>query len=282
MRDLDLFEFSDYRAFLIAHAQDMKTTHTRWSFGSWARRLNLKATSSLTKIIQGERNPGPEMTDKFIQYFRFNDSQSQYFRDLVRLHKLKNDPRLSLMLIEKIQKRYSNTRFKVLDDKTFLSISNWYYYSLREMVRTDFFLEDPKWISQVHQFKVTPQDARKALDDMLTLGLLKRNEHGELEVTSDCVSSGDNDFATEGVNRYHEQSLRNATEAIRSVPLSDREFGGMVIAVSSERITEAKHFVRDVRRKFAELFDDPNGDRIYQFQLQMFPLTKKIEMRECV
>lgn len=103
---VNIFSFNDYRSFLLAYAHVMKEKNPRWSFGAWARRLELKTTSSLTKILQGDRNPGAEITDKFVKYFRFSEQETEYFRDLIRLEKIKHDGRLVSLLVEKMKKEY--------------------------------------------------------------------------------------------------------------------------------------------------------------------------------
>src|SRR5438445_13499088 len=88
-------KFMDYRAFLHAQVEEIKKNNSRWSFGSWSRALGISTKSSLIKILQGKRNPGPKITDALISYFDFSKSDAQYFRDLVHLAKLKQNDRIS-------------------------------------------------------------------------------------------------------------------------------------------------------------------------------------------
>lgn len=103
---VDIKKFTDYRTFLVAHVQEMKAKKKAWSYGIWARSLGLKDPSSVTKIIQGQRDPGPEITERLVLYFQFSEKQSQYFRDLIRLEKIRDDARLSVLLMEKMGKEH--------------------------------------------------------------------------------------------------------------------------------------------------------------------------------
>ena len=49
----DVIRYSDYRAFLLDFAQWKKAKTPNWSYGIWAKRLGLKTTSSITKVLQG-------------------------------------------------------------------------------------------------------------------------------------------------------------------------------------------------------------------------------------
>lgn len=83
-----VLKFSDYRAFLVAHVQSRKKKNGRWSYGTWARQMRLKSTSSLTKILQGARNPGETVTSQLIRYFGFTEKETEHFRDLISLDKM--------------------------------------------------------------------------------------------------------------------------------------------------------------------------------------------------
>lgn len=272
--DLQIQKFSDYRTFLQAHVQHMKRHKAQWSYGAWSKSLGLKTTSSITKIIQGQREPGPDVTEKMIRYFRFNEKQAQYFRDLIRLQKIKNDPRLSVLLMEKIGKDFPNSSLRLMDDKSFLIISNWYYLALRELCRMTGFSEDPEWISQQFIFKVTAREISSALRVLIDMGMLKRDSKNRLQIVEGRLDTN-NDIASEGIKRYHEQMLDHAKSALRRVSIEDREITSTSLLMSSKQMATAKELIREFKQKFERLMENESGDQVYQIQIQLFPLTNK-------
>ncbi len=272
MKPSELKTFTDYRAFLIAHVQDCKRRKPDWTFGIFARQLGLKDPSSITKIIQGQREPGDAITGKLIHYFSFSPKDAQYFKDLIRLRKIKDDPRMTVMLLEKMGKDHPNATFRLLDDKSFQVISNWYCIAIREMVKLDQFVADPAWISKMLQFKVTPTEASKAIDLLVNVGLLERVE-GKLLVREGRFHTS-NDLSSEAIKRYHESMLDNAKEAIRKFNVDEREFSAASLTMSSSRIGEAKELIREFKSRFAKLLEEDKGDITSQIQIQFFPLTK--------
>jgi len=269
-----IHQLTDYRSFLIAHAEDKKNLNPHWTYGSWAQQLGLKTTSSITKIIKGEREPGSEVTQKLISYFKFNSGQAQYFEDLVRLHKIKKDPRLSVLLMEKMAKDHPNGSIRILDNKTFSIISHWYYLTIREMVRLDQFFEDPKWISKKLHFKVAPKDIKYATKVLLEVGLLKRDKNGALNISQEGRIKTSDDIASEAIKRYHEQMLENAKHVLRNTDVNKREYSSATLALKTSNLSQAKEFVREFKNKFSKTFEEEKGDSVYQIQIQLFPLTK--------
>jgi uncharacterized protein (TIGR02147 family) len=81
------------------------------------KKLGFKATTSLTMIINGQRHPGQDTINTFIQYFKFDEKQSEYFADLVRFEKLKTDPRLYDLILKELKRRSLKNRHKAIELK---------------------------------------------------------------------------------------------------------------------------------------------------------------------
>lgn len=272
---INVCQFIDYRTYLAAYSQEMKQRKPHWSYGAWARSLGLKSTSSITKIIQGKREPGPRITDRLVDYFAFNDKQARYFRNLVQLRKVHQDPRVSAMLIERMEKEHPDPSLRILDNQQFLAISNWYYLAVRELCRSRFFQNDPDWISKQFLFKTASRDVKRALQVLQQLGLLKKDKANRLCLAEGRVDTA-NDVASEGIKQYHEQVLEHAKTAVRTVPVDEREITSTTLMMSSENLTMAKELIREFKEKFERLLEEDDGDRLYQLQIQLFPMTKTL------
>ena len=273
MTDLNIKQFTDYRVFLLAHVQDCRRRNTRWSYGVFAKQLRLKDPSSITKIIQGQRQPGDIVTGELIRYFKFSTREAQYFQDLVRLQKIKSDSRLAVLLLEKMGKDHPDGSLKILDDKSFQLISNWYCTAIREMVNLNEFFEDPNWISKKLHFKVTPTEATRAIELLIQVNLLKRDSKGKLVIEQGRFHTS-NDISSEAIKRYHEAMLDIAKSAVRKFETHEREFTATSLTMRADRIPEAKELIREFKSRFAKLLEESRGDVTTQIQIQFFPLTK--------
>ncbi|MGE3610243.1 MAG: DUF4423 domain-containing protein [Bacteriovoracaceae bacterium] len=272
---LDIKTFTDYRAFLKTYAYEAKKRNGQWTLGVWANQLQLKDTSSLTKIINGQRHPGREITKKLCTFFKFNNRDSLYFNDLVTLYKNQNNPRLCVALLEKMGKKFPNSDLAIIDTRSFEFFSLWYALPLREMVRLPWFREDYEWLASQFEFKVTSLEIKKAIELMLSLGLLKR-ESEKLQIAHGRVTSTF-DQKNEGLKLYHEKNLDNAKISLREHDLMMREFIACCLAFNSENMPKAKELIREFKDKFEELMEENNGAQIYQLQIQFFALTKARE-----
>jgi len=269
----NLFEFSDYRAYLNAHYQMAKRRNQRWSYGAWAKQLRLQSTSSLTKVLHGQRQAGSELASKFIRYFEFNHKEAAYFEDLVSLAKLKHDPRLSVLLMEKMEREHPDGAIRILSDDEFKLISEWYPYAIRQLVKRKRFVESPNWIAQQFRFHLSPTEAVNALSLLLRLGLLKRDAKGRLRHAVSKVDTS-SDVASEALKRHYEQLFAQTTQAIRTVPVLERELTATTFLMKSEDLPRAKEYIRKLREDFVRQFESEEGDGVFRVQLQLLPLTK--------
>ena len=271
---LNIKHYGDYRDYLSAYFTLKKASNPSFSYGQWSKRLGLKGTSSLTKVIQGEREPGPVITEKIGKYFDFDATEMSYFSDLIRLSKLKDDPRLRMMVMEKMGREFPDAKLKVIDDKSSQIISDWFCLTIREMVRLQDFQEDLSWIQKRLLFPVEVPDIELAIKNLLHQGFIKRDRSGTL-VTSAGLLHTTNDVSSKAIKQYHSQMLDNAKLALKDVDVSLREFSAETLTISTQKIPVAKELIRDFKAKFARLLEEQSGDETYQLQIQFFPLTKE-------
>lgn len=267
--------FTDYRNFLLCFNESQKKKNPNWSYGVWSQKLGLKDTSSLTKIVNGQRNPGSNTISSFSKYFKFNKKEKEYFEDLIRLQKSANDPRLSVILLKNMEKKFPNSQVRILDLKSFSVISHWYGLAIREMVRLSDFQEDPKWISSILNFKVTPTQVQKMLDTLLELKLIVRNENNRLVISSEGRIHTENDIASEALKRYHEQNLENASLALRTIDVKEREFLTSCFNMKKSNVLKAKELIREFKNNFVQLLEEEQANdlELFQLQMQFYPLT---------
>lgn len=275
MTSTELFTYLDYRDFLRKHIEEKKKASSAWSIAVWSRSLGLSSTSSLTKILNGEREPGDKITHSLVSYFKFNYKEETYFKDLIRLSKIKSDPRLKSVLIKQMDKLSPSEMIRLLDDKTFSIIKDWYCLAIREMLRLKDFQEDPKWISKRLAFSLSEDQIKKTLNILEQQGLICRDSDGKLSVGEGSLQTG-NDKVSEAIQSYHTQMLENAKLALTTQHILEREFNAETITINQSRIPEAKELIRKFKSDFARMFEETEGDQTYQMQIQFFSLTKEI------
>lgn len=267
-----LFEYTDYRVFLKDYYNHRKQAHPQWGLGSWATQLKVRSKSTLAMILNGQRHPGPKLVESMVEYFQFSKEQRSYFCDLVNLRKNDGNEAVHFLLKERLAQSRQTKQFESLDLDAFSLISNWFYPAIRELSLLPDFRPDPDWIAHQLYGKVTPREVKFALSVLKRLGLIQRNENSP---PPEHLNIADKDIAHEAVKRFHEHSLRLASEQIRATGPEEREFFSSTFAIRQEDMPEAKRLLRELANKFADVVENQSGDRIYQMEIAFFPVTRK-------
>ncbi|OFZ27113.1 MAG: hypothetical protein A2381_10675 [Bdellovibrionales bacterium RIFOXYB1_FULL_37_110] len=271
-----IYDYIDYKQFLSDHFQSKKVSRADYSYGIWAKNLNLKTTASLTMIVNGDRHPGPKLQKHIVSYFKFNKEEADYFADLVQLKKSESkDIALHLGLLRKIKSRNS-IKCHLLSEEVFSRICSWYYFALREMINLENFQNDPEWITNKLLFQVKTEDIEKAIKDLKALGLIREDKDGKLKNCTDGLNTYD-EIPSKSIRQFHKQMLKNAETALDKIDVDKRYVSALTIPVNSKKLAELKKYVQKVENEILEMFTDKHPDSIYQINLQFFPLTKSEE-----
>ncbi|MGI4991617.1 TIGR02147 family protein [Halobacteriovorax sp. GFR7] len=270
---VNIYDYIDYKEYLQDFFKFKQESRADFSFGMWSRQLGLKTTASLTMIVNGDRHPGKQIVEKFHKYFDYEQEQVDYFSDLIQLKKSEGkDIALHLALLRKIKAK-NNVKFNLLSEEVFSRICKWYYFAIREMILLKDFKSDPEWITNKLVFDVNLSDVEQAIEELLELGLIKRNSQGELENCTDGLNTYD-EMPSQSIQNFHHQMLDNAHKAINEIEVDKRYVSALTIPVNSKNLNKLKQFVRKVEDEILEMFVEDNPDCVYQMNLQFFPLTK--------
>ncbi len=278
---LRVTEFTDYRAFLKAYYADARLKNPRFSYGAWSKKLNTKDTSTLTKIIKGQRDPGPRLTEQFITYFKFSESEAKYFRSMVQLEKLQEESSLRLEILDTLGRSPKTTGTKTIDAADFASISEWYSFAIRQMTKLRAFQPSARWIAKHLRFGVSEEQAQDMLNNLVRFGFLSVCKIRNTLTVGDPITTP-SDAPNSYIKKFHLQMLNNAAKSINEVPVERREFTSLTLAFNSSHLTEAKKLIRKFQADFDLLMGEKTpqeNDSVYQFQIQFFPLTQNDPQR---
>lgn len=268
----DIFGYLDYRAFLRDYYAAGKEHSASFSYRYFARKAGLSSPSFLRHVMRGERNLG-DTVDNFTKAIGFDDEEAEFFRLLVDFNQAETDAEKN-RAFEKVaaSRRFRNARR--IDRGMFEYLSHWYYPAIREMAARPDFREDPAWIADQLMPRISEDEAAAALDDLLDLGLLERDDDGRI-VRGDPSLTTEHEVRSLAIANYHRQMLERAGESIETVPREARDLAAMTVCISRESITELKRRVHEFREILFEYCDrDKDPEVVFQINTQLFPLSQ--------
>lgn len=271
-----VYDYLDYRLFLKDWFAAKKVSNPRFSHRMFARRAGQKSPSLLHAIMAGTRNLTPTTTEGFVTALDLSPSDAIFFRLLVALGQAEGDTERNAVWEGIASTRRFRDARKIEGDG-FAYLSSWYFPAIRELAHRPDFSDDPEWIGRTLRPKISAAKAKRAVESLLDMGLLVR-EGGKMRPAEASVVTP-HEVLGLAVHNYHKSMLERAHEAIDAFDPEERHLGGVTVAVPRALVPRLKQEIAAFQERVMNLCDTApeDKDRVYQFNLQLFPLSEPRE-----
>ena len=260
--------YLDYRTYLKDELGLRALANPQYSLRAFARDLQI-SPQVLSSVLNGKKNISSEVAIKIADKLKLSEVNRSYFHDLVELSQAKSQG-LREVIKYRLGCYEQNVTYRTIQEDIFKIIADWFHTAILELTMTDGFQNDPRWISE--RLGISPQDARLAVDRLLSLELL--------EVTSKSYKKTDINFATRNdissaaLRQCNRQILEKAIIALEEQSVEQRDFGTMVMAIDPKKIPEAKKRIRKFRKDLSHFLETGERKEIYAIGTQLFSLSK--------
>jgi len=271
---ITIFTYTDYRKFLTDYYAEKKKTHSGFSWRYLTSQGNINP-GNFTKIIKGERNLTLATTFKLGRALNLCKKERDYFQTMVLFCQAVHHEEKKRYFEEMMSFKESSVR--VLDANQYEFYDKWYYTAVREALA--FFPLTKSNFGELGRFivpTVSERDVTKAIELLQKLGLVHVNAHGCYGRSEALISTG-NSIKSLTLNNFVINTMKLAENAIKK-GLPETNLSSVTLSVSSEDFTLIQDEVRAFRRRIMDIAkNSKNPSRVYQYNVQIFPLTKKYD-----
>lgn len=269
-----LYEYSDYRKFLMDYYAGKKRANPGYSHRVFAKQAGLSSPSHLLMIINGERNLSIKTIEKFAEGLKLSGKEKKYFELLVLFNQTNDLQTKAKYFSEIMTLKLASKKLHKLEKEKFDFLSKWFVVAIYVLVDIRGFKNDPHWIAKRLGGNITSSQAAEAIESLLKLGMLENSEDHSLRQVSGAITVPD-DTRSVAVFNYHQTMIRLASEALRLIPASSREMNGATISIPHDKLPEIKEKIRAFRKEINQIASSfENPDEVFQLNIQLFPLTK--------
>lgn len=264
-----IWEYSDYRLYLSDFIAHKRAAHAGFTVRKFCLSARISTQNYVLKVIRGEKNLGPKLSEQFITALGLQNAEAEYFRELAKLGFTRNleDKNASLGKLSALRRRFARSA-PVVDHSV---LRHWYLVAIWELAScADADMSPPK-VAQALRFKVSQQEIKEAIEYLSSRGyLIERN--GRL-VQSDVPILFKSGKTDEWIRLNHRETVGLAVQAV-DWPIEERGFFGLTIAVTQTRLPELKTrisaFMGELQKDFAL---DPSADTVYRVNSHAYPLA---------
>lgn len=270
VRKIHITNYENLKDFFKAYASSKKREHQDWSLSEWARALGLEATSSLTMIINGQRNIGPAIEKSLANYFSFSEKELRHFQMLIKKDKLSDFDPVKQILETEIALNTKAKPIIKLNEKQWSKINHWCFLAIRQLARIVPVPRSHSFLKKILQGDESTSFL-DAVDTLAELGLLV-DVNGKYEASEIILSTTQN-ISSEAIKEHHEEMGSLALKAIRKFDVKMRNFQSCTFALDRKNFSQAHDLIEKFINDFETLVDSQKSDSVYQLNIQLFPLA---------
>lgn len=266
-----IFEYIDYRKFLKDFYTESKETKKYFSYRYFAQKAKLNSPILLKMVMDGKRNISRKTIDQFIAGINLKEKEALYFRTLV----LFNQAESALEKQEHyrmLRSLYKMVPQHLIEDEQFEYFDKWYFSVLREGMCHGNFNDDWEYIATCVRPEISAQEVKEAVKWLLDHKFLKKNKDGTYEQLQRAITTK-SEVMSFTVRNFNRKMILLAEQSLDNFPIKSRFATSITIGLNAEAynvlLGEIEAF-RDHVVQFVNSLDE--ADRVYQLNLQLFPL----------
>lgn len=267
----NIYQYSSARQFVLDKVSDLQKGRDV-SLRSLAKEMGFASHTLLVMLLQGSRKLQVKHSQNFAKGFGLSSQERLYLQALIQFETSDDleEKQLCQIWLSELHPGQQHYHSREVDELNFYS--HWIHTAILAATYTKKPLYSAKDVAQLFSGLVSLTEAHAAIERLLALELLNKNDEGRL-VSSYQKLSSKNDILNKGIQAYHKASSEQAIRALDELALEKREFQSLSLPVPHDKIPQAKEMIRKFRSRFAKEISHEIADDVFQLNIQFFQLS---------
>jgi uncharacterized protein (TIGR02147 family) len=274
---ISVFSYTDYRAFLKDFYEARKKDDPHFSHRFIASHVGFDS-GYFTKILQGKRNISNALIARFAEFLKLKAREAEYFEALVLFNQAAGHSEKKRYL-ERLMS-FGATDAAKLRRHQYELFDKWYYLAVREILAFYPFSGDYAKLASLTDPQIRPKEAKKAIAALERAGLIRKCASGVFERVEPVWTTGTDTQSVALVN-LHRAMADLGKDAFDRFGRKNRSMSTLTLSISAREYDLLVEELEALRRKMlglARACEKP--DRVYQCNLNVFPLSKLPDAKE--
>lgn len=279
-----VMDYMDYRRLLqdyyLFRREQSKKQIRPYSYANFAAAANIKSPNYLKMIIEGKRNLSPEMIGRFAKAMGLNKADTDQFRMLVMFNQSTDTSERNLLLKDLSDSRVERQlKAGEIDRKAWDKLPSWVawvVYALLDQGGVDFKIES---LREVLRGKAKADEIEAALKSLVDSGEIVYDESTQTYAKSKNRTENPEEIPVALIRKLQAQLMLLGLESLYQDSPTEREFGTLTLALTQSEFEELRFKLRQMRKQVHKDISINRmatpGERVYQLNLQLFPVSNK-------
>jgi uncharacterized protein (TIGR02147 family) len=272
----DIFEYLDYRKYLIDTCAAIRAAQPSFSLRAFSRIAGSSSPNFYQLVVGGKIHPRPRHLTAIARSLGLTEAQQTYLMDLVTLSRAKrpSDREKRLKHVLSIGPRAAN---RVVRRDQYDYYATWYISAVRALIgfrKFPLVNTDYGDIGRSLQPPITAAQAQRAVEVLNRLGLIRAGADGCYAQSDAVVSTGD-DVKSVQVCAFQRETMKLGIRALEECMPELRDISTLTLNISGNGYQQIRERVRAFRKEIVAIAaTDTGDDRVYQLNMQLFPMSR--------
>lgn len=221
----------------------------RYSLRRYAKKIGL-SYGSLSEILSGKRVLSVANAFKILNSIEIDSSYKNLIIALIDSEKRKE--------------------VKLLPNEAAKIIENWEYFAVLNVLEITKNQISQEAISS--RLGIAPKKLNSILKNLTNWGFASKQQQEYSIISTSWITS--DDISSDTIKKSHLQGLKLAKRALAEISVNDRDITSLVFPGNSLQLSRVKKEIRKFMSKMSKLMSNGPLDRVYKFNIQLFPLDK--------
>lgn len=274
----NIFEYVNYRAFLADFLSNKREENPAFSHRAILQRIGVSSSGFLSNVLAGKKNLSSAQRTRLSKVLKLPKKESLYFENLVQFNQAKTLDEKNEFFDRMVSLRTATA--KKLSQAQQSIFAKWYFVFVHEMLsfsriqgmgNEECYAE----IARKLDPPIKPSEAASAIQELETMGLVKKNEEGFYKPCDAYLSTGNEVKSLELAN-FQLRTMDLAKRALEKISVEERDISVLTMSLSQDGFRRIKSEIQNFRKNLAKIaLEDRDANRVYQCNFQFFPVTKK-------
>ena len=270
-----VYDYKDYRRYILDYYSEQKK-FAGFSWRDFARAAGFGSPVYLKIVCDGKNGLSKNARAAVAKAMGLEGYEAEYFALLVDYAHAKTSE-LKQKALEKMNEILATNRVGILERELFQYYSTWLHSAIRELAAsvTD---ASPEKLAELCQWAVSPEVIADSLKFLTQKQFLRKSTtKGQYVQGKKSISTGKLATSVLTVRNLHRQMGELALKSLDNVPVSERNFSTITLGLTREAYETIIEELSNFRQKIVALAaHDPQTERVYEINMQLFPLSKKL------
>lgn len=269
-----VIEYEDYRLFMNDYYQWKKRT-SAFSWREFTKKGGFTSPNYMKLVCEGKSGLSKAGIERAADAMNLIGAEREYFRQLVKFGQSKKDSDKKAAYFE-MKEIASAHKVRILEGESVSFYESWKYPVLRELAPMMPGAK-PLDIVKACGGAFSAEEVRNALAFLTRAKFLKKTAEDVYEQVDRSLQMSVVAMPTL-VRAMHKEMAEFAKDSIEKYPTDERNFTGITMGIDDEDYEKILTELETCRKRIVSIATaKKGGNRVYRLNLQMFPLSEKIE-----